>query len=397
MIFRVAKLVLTLAVLCLPCPNLRADEPPVADLPAAGSEPVPGAQSENEDALYVLSLLDIPDGESAAFYENRRKEIEQAMRKYVGKTPTREEYDALMEQVAETYVAINKKIVESADFDKDASPGNFMLYCDSLVKQGALEEIETLLKEEKAHAQPNVTRVAALQIASVGAAIVKASDKGDGVMLRKIGAALVEKAAREPSNENLQLFAYGAAQLDRVDKEIAGAMKRKAFDRFWESENPTLRTFATTYDADRRRAELVGSEMRVEGLFLDGTPVDWSKYRGKVVLIDFWATWCGPCVAEIPNVRALYAKYHESGFEVLGYSLDSDPAALQKFVADNVLPWPTLSQKKSVEAKPGYIDLAKFYSVKSIPTMILVGRDGKVIDADAKGARLRQLLEDAFE
>ena len=193
-----------------------------------------------------------------------------------------------MEQVAETYVAINKKIVESADFDKDASPGNFMLYCDSLVKQGALEEIETLLKEEKASAQPNVTRVAALQIASVGAAIVKASDKGDGVMLRKIGAALVEKAAREPSNENLQLFAYGAAQLDRVDKEIAGAMKRKAFDRFWESENPTLRAFATTYDADRRRAELVGSEMRVEGLFLDGTPVDWSKYRGKVVLIDFW-------------------------------------------------------------------------------------------------------------
>ena len=246
------------------------------------------------------------------------------------------------------------------------------------------------MKEEKASAQPNVTRVAALQIASVGAAVVKASEKGDGVMLRKIGAALVEKAAREPSNENLQLFAYGAAQLDRVDKEIAGAMKRKAFDRFWESENPTLRAFATTYDADRRRAELVGSEMRVEGLFLDGTPVDWSKYRGKVVLIDFWATWCGPCVAEIPNVRALYAKYRESGFEVLGYSLDSDPAALRKFVADNALPWPTLSQKKSVDAKPGYVDLAKFYSVKSIPTMILVGRDGKVIYADAKGALLRQ-------
>ena len=217
--YRISIFVLTLAVFCLPCANLRADEPPVANLLAAESEPVPGAQSGNEDALYVLSLLDIPDGESAAFYANRRGEIEQAVRKYVGKTPTREEYDALMEEGAEAYVAINKKIVESADFDKDASPGNFMLYCDSLVKKGALEEIETLLKEEKASAQPNVTRVAALQIASVGAAVVKASDKGDGVMLRKIGAALVEKAAREPSNENLQLFVYGAAQLDRVETQ----------------------------------------------------------------------------------------------------------------------------------------------------------------------------------
>ena len=71
-----------------------------------------------------------------------------------------------------------------------------------------------------------------------------------------------------------------------------------------------------------RRLTLLGNEMKIEGKLLDGKAFDWSKYAGKVVLVDFWATWCGPCLAEIPKMRKCYDLYHDKGFEIVGISCD---------------------------------------------------------------------------
>ncbi|MBR5759804.1 MAG: TlpA family protein disulfide reductase, partial [Thermoguttaceae bacterium] len=127
--------------------------------------------------------------------------------------------------------------------------------------------------------------------------------------------------------------------------------------------------------------------MLVEGLFLDGKEIKWEEYRGKVVLIDFWATWCGPCRAEIPNVKALYEKYHDAGFEVVGYSVDEDLDVLREFEENEKLPWKTMSEKLSMDKKndkdePVYKNLSAYYGVNAIPTMILVGKDGKAIDTE---------------
>ncbi|HZY86294.1 MAG TPA: TlpA disulfide reductase family protein, partial [Gemmataceae bacterium] len=73
---------------------------------------------------------------------------------------------------------------------------------------------------------------------------------------------------------------------------------------------------------------------------VDGRAVDLSKLRGKVVLVDFWATWCGPCVAELPNVRAVYDRYHAQGFEVVGISLDHSRDKLAEYVKEKQVPWP---------------------------------------------------------
>ena len=105
--------------------------------------------------------------------------------------------------------------------------------------------------------------------------------------------------------------------------------------------------------------------------------------KGKIVLVDFWATWCGPCVAELPNVLDTYKKYHNKGFEVIGISLDEDEAALKSFIKKKKLPWPQyfdgLGWKNSI---------AKKYSIRSVPATFLIGKNGKVVGSNLRGSEL---------
>ncbi|MBQ9371051.1 MAG: TlpA family protein disulfide reductase [Thermoguttaceae bacterium] len=185
------------------------------------------------------------------------------------------------------------------------------------------------------------------------------------------------------------------------DQTLAVKTLKQGYAVIKKSKDERYQALAETLVGKIRFAELLGNEMKVEGLYLDKTEISWKSYRGKVVLVDFWATWCGPCRAELPNVLKLYKKYHDAGFEVLGYSLDDDLDDLRKFVRENKLPWKTASQKLSLDAskKKGgkeYLDLCDYYGVNGIPTMVLVGKDGKAISIDARGAELKRLLEEQF-
>jgi thiol-disulfide isomerase/thioredoxin len=159
------------------------------------------------------------------------------------------------------------------------------------------------------------------------------------------------------------------------------------------SADPRLRASAAASAGVLRRLSLPGKPMEIEGMLLSGDAFDPATLAGKVVLVDFWATWCGPCVAEIPNVLALHEKYRDRGFEVVGVSLDDDLEALEAFVADRQLPWPII-----VDKGPGDESalLATRYGISGIPTMILVGRNGDVISIDARGRRLAALLDELF-
>jgi thiol-disulfide isomerase/thioredoxin len=126
-----------------------------------------------------------------------------------------------------------------------------------------------------------------------------------------------------------------------------------------------------------RRLELVGKPLDLKFTALDGSAFDLAKLKGKVVLVDFWATWCAPCLRELPNVKAVYDKFHSKGFEIVGISFDKDKGALTKLIAREKMTWPQYFDGKHWEN-----DLGRRFGIQSIPTLWLVDKKGTLRDLD---------------
>jgi len=124
-----------------------------------------------------------------------------------------------------------------------------------------------------------------------------------------------------------------------------------------------------------RRLDAVGKPMRLKGKTVDGKTVDLAKYKGRVVLVHYWATWCEPCKQDLSTIKDLLAKYGRSGFLAIGVNLDTEKTTVARFLEKTRLPWPQLFEPGGLDSR-----LANEMGVLTLPTMVLVGKDGKVVD-----------------
>ena len=213
--------------------------------------------------------------------------------------------------------------------------------------------------------------------------------------LKRLNEMKDEIIASEPTIQSYsqarQLLSNASSMLES-EQEISFYQDFSEF--FGKSDDEKVVEAAKSFDGIIRRLSLPGHPIEVDGTTVAGEGFNIDSLKGKVVLVDFWATWCGPCIAEFPNMRKLYEIYHPHGFEIVGISLDKDADKLNSFLENGNVPWIVLHDANT--EKGWDHPVATKYGINAIPCMILVGADGKVVSITARGHMLKELLAELY-
>jgi thioredoxin-like negative regulator of GroEL len=188
-------------------------------------------------------------------------------------------------------------------------------------------------------------------------------------------------------------LALEIAQLAELSGDNAlAADTYSSFAKLWASNrDETVSRLAAKLEGAARRMRLVGQVMNLEGTLLDGKPLRWADYRGKLVLVVFWATWCGPCRAELPEIKDVYDRYHGRGLEVVSVNLDQEREPIEAFLKENPIPWAILFEKNP-QLRGFDHPMAARYGVMAIPVTMLLDKEGKGVALGLRGPKLQEEL-----
>lgn len=206
-------------------------------------------------------------------------------------------------------------------------------------------------------------------------------------------------ADADRTNESLKYLEQGLALARGAGKKkitaVILSMMAKQYAKLGKSaEAQKLEQEAAELNLPYNAALKPGARpIAIQTVDLTGKRISLNDFSGKVVLIDFWATWCGPCRGEIPNLVKVYEKYKSQGFEVLGISLDEELTKedLNQFLKAQGMTWRQIYDGKGWEAA-----VSRAYGVQSIPFTVLVGRDGSILAVGVRGKNLEPAIQKAL-
>ncbi|MCI0378074.1 MAG: TlpA family protein disulfide reductase [Gemmataceae bacterium] len=185
------------------------------------------------------------------------------------------------------------------------------------------------------------------------------------------------------------LLAFQVAQnLERVGFPNTIDIFEDLAKSFSLAADSQIAEFSKTLQGAIRRLSLPGNQMHLAGTKLDGKPLDWSSYRGKVVLVHFFASHFDPARVELPDIRKMYVAYKDRGFDIVSVSGDLSAKSLTKFMEKEKLPWVCIYEPGK-NTQP----MLRHYGIFTLPLTVLVGQDGNVISNKVRGAELQRHLE----
>ncbi len=307
----------------------------------------------------------------------------------------KQEMAAHQRKVARTVVAAASQLSEKEISNEDAMQSTFFkLQGLRILKELGEQNVDALLTQAieaaQADKRPDVQAVGTKFMVESGFAQWETWGKEEKTeLIEKIVSYI---SSQEPAVEQFQLTMTVVDFLGDMNGEAyAKQLLSKVVPHFQTSKNPEILQALTLLKGIERRMGLPGNKIELAGTMLDGSKLDWESYRGKVVLVDFWATWCGPCRTEVPNVLKMYQAYHDKGFEVLGISLDERREQAESYIKQTNIPWKSMFSENAAKRVWNH-PMAVRYGITGIPRAILVDREGKVVHMTARGANLGREL-----
>ena len=215
--------------------------------------------------------------------------------------------------------------------------------------------------------------------------------------------------AREKILQRIQSYYEGRKELSLADvqtgmivafylemqprKSPARDVYKLLYDRLENDPREEMQSLRINLLANVRRLEMLGNKLELNVTSIDGKPIKTEDFAGKFLIVDFFATWCQPCLAEVPRLKKHCEKYRRSGLEIIAINLDDERSTLDKYLTSQSLPWPVVYDAASDPSDK----LQVKYGISSLPTVLLLNKEGVVVSLEARGPELDRLMERIFE